>query len=186
MEEKNKIDCPLECGARIIYFTKHLKKCRNKNKLGTEFKICPYNSSHIIKANIYQIHIINCKDKPNNESEDDSLDNELDNKCDDSIDDDLDNKCNDSFNDDLTEKCNDNDNNENKENINNNNIPNQENNNFSFNIKSNNKTKKIKKYKNYLYEKEEDIDSDTSSFFNQVYTNIDLSILKKYIEINNN
>ena len=43
MEEKNKIDCPLECGARIIYFTKHLKKCRNKNLLGTEFKICPYN-----------------------------------------------------------------------------------------------------------------------------------------------
>ena len=60
--------------------------------LGTEFKICPYNSLHILKANLYQIHIINCKDKPNDENEDDSLDNELDNKCDDSIDDDLDNK----------------------------------------------------------------------------------------------
>ena len=186
MEEKNKIDCPLECGARIIYFTKHLKKCRNKNKLGTEFKICPYNSSHIIKANIYQIHIINCKDKPNNESEDDSLENDLDKKCDDSIDDDLDKKSNESLNDDLIEKYNDNDKNDNKENINNNNASNQENNNFSFNIKSNNKTKKIKKYKNYLYEKEEDIDEDTLSFFNQVYTNLDLSILKKHIEINNN
>ena len=64
MDEINKIDCPLECGARIIYFTKHLKKCRNKNLLGTEFKICPYNSLHIIKANIYTIPAI--ANTPNN------------------------------------------------------------------------------------------------------------------------
>ena len=184
MDEINKIDCPLECGARILYFTKHLKKCRNKNKLGKEFKLCPYNSTHIIKANIYQIHIINCKDKPNSESDNDSIDDELEKKCDDSIDDDLEKKCNDSLNDDL--KSNDNDIIDNKENINYNNIPNYEKNNLAFNIKFNIKPpKKNKKHKSYLYEKEEEIDSDTLSFFNQVYTNIDMTILKKYIEIPN-
>ena len=62
--------CPLECGARIKNFYKHIVKCRKKNKLNVEYFICPYNINHILNVKVFAIHKENCEDKPNPNSED--------------------------------------------------------------------------------------------------------------------
>ena len=62
--------CPLECGARIKNFYKHIVKCRKKNKLNVEYFICPYNINHILNVKEFAIHKENCEDKPNPNSED--------------------------------------------------------------------------------------------------------------------
>ena len=78
MSENDLIFCPLECGARIKGLSKHLSKCMNKKLLGKEYKICEYNSYHIIKNNLYDFHLISCPSRKkfeecDNDSDDDDL-----------------------------------------------------------------------------------------------------------------
>ena len=95
--------CPLECGVRIKHLTRHLPKCINSKLLGVKYIKCEYNSMHIIKNELYQIHLLSCDSKKKyHEDQSDSDDD----------DDDLANK----FTEDLDEK----DENKNKENENNN------------------------------------------------------------------
>ena len=78
MSENDLIFCPLECGARIKGLSKHLSKCMNKKLLGKEYKICEYNSYHIIKNNLYDFHLISCPSKKKfEESDNDSDDDDL-------------------------------------------------------------------------------------------------------------
>ena len=78
----NLIFCPLECGARIKSFYKHIKKCRKKNILYVEYFVCPYNANHIIHSKVFQIHKENCEDKKkfDSDDDDDSDDEEIINK----------------------------------------------------------------------------------------------------------
>lgn len=54
------IFCPLECGARIKDLIKHITRCRRKNELMVKYLICPNNSSHIVKKEDYDCHLIVC------------------------------------------------------------------------------------------------------------------------------
>ena len=63
MNEEKIFFCPLECGARIKSLSKHLTKCQNKKLLGVKYKTCKYNSSHIIKNELYELHLISCESK---------------------------------------------------------------------------------------------------------------------------
>ena len=76
MSDKILIFCPLECGARIKNLGKHILKCKNYNLLGVKFKKCEYNDAHIIKNELYQIHLLSCKSKKKYEEEENYSDDE--------------------------------------------------------------------------------------------------------------
>ena len=152
--------CPLECGVRIKNLTRHLSKCINFKLLGVKYRQCEYNKMHIIKNELYQIHLLSCDSKKKYE-EDQS----------DSNDDDIAGK----FSEDSDQK----DENKNEQNENNNN--NKENNdlenkNENDNEKENenddnnpNKRKRRYRHERALFKNEEEIDQESLDFFNKVY-----------------
>ena len=146
MNEKYLFDCPLECGARIKNLPKHIKKCKNQKLLGTKYKICEYNSSHIIKTELYNLHLLSCKPKILDEDDDDE----------------------DSFDDNFKKKFAEdkNINNINKEIENNKNK--DEENEKKLNVVINRKKKRYK-HENALFKNENEIDKECLEFFNKVY-----------------
>jgi len=151
----NLIFCPLECGVRIKNLTKHLPKCINFQLLGVKYKQCEYNSMHIIKNELYQIHLLSCNSKKKYE-EDQS----------DSNDDDLAGK----FSDDSDQK----DENKNKQSENNNNKETNDLENKNENENENddnnpNKRKRRYRHERALFKNEEEIDQESLDFFNKVY-----------------
>lgn len=153
MSEKNFMNCPLECGARIKTFGKHIKKCKNYILLGSKFILCEYNNAHIIKNELYPLHLLSCKSKK--KFEEDINDN--------SIDDNLSNK----FNDDSdNEKKEENTKEKNKE-------SNEIKNNIENKIE-NEETNIYRKKRRYRHEKalfkdESEIDQESLDFFKKVY-----------------
>ena len=142
--------CPLECGARIKSLSKHLIKCKNYKLLGVTYKRCDYNSSHIIKNEFYELHLISCDSKKKLE--------ELDNN---SNDDDLKDKLND---DSIERKINDNKNGfVNKENKENKYIKDEETNRY-FKRK-----KRRYEHEKALFKNESEIDKECLDFFKKVY-----------------
>ena len=141
--------CPLECGARIKSL-KHINKCKNGNLLGVKYKLCEYNPTHIIKNELYQIHLLSCNSKKKYEEDKkesfDDDDDDLSGKFSDASDDENENK--EIKKDEKNEKdTNENDNEEN-------------------NI---NKRKRRYKHERALYKDEQEIEKECLDFFNKVY-----------------
>ena len=154
--------CPLECGVRIKHLTRHLPKCINSKLFGVKYIKCEYNSMHIIKNELYQIHLLSCDSKKKYDEDQSDSDDD---------DDDLANK----FTEDLDEK----DENKNKENENNNkkeetndleNKNENENENENEND-DNNPYKRKRRYRHEraLFKNEKEIDQECLDFFNKVY-----------------
>ena len=146
MSEKDLFDCPLECGARIKNLEKHLKKCKNKKLLGTKYKICEYNSYHIIKNELYDLHLLSCKPKISSEDDDDE----------------------DSFDDNLKKKFDEDKSNSDIHNHIENNKNKDEENKKKINVVINRKKKRYK-HENALFKNESEIDKECLEFFNKVY-----------------
>ena len=150
-------DCPLECGVRIKKLAKHLSKCQNFKLLGVKYRQCEYNKMHIIKNELYELHLLSCNSKKKYE-EDQS----------DSNDDDIAGK----FSEDSDQKDEDknaqNKNSYNKEtnDLENNNEKENENENEDNNP---NKRKRRYRHERALFKNEEEIDQECLDFFNKVY-----------------
>ena len=149
MNQNHLIFCPLDCGARIKSLSKHLTKCKNYKLLGITYKKCEYNSSHIIKNEFYELHLISCESKKKFE--------EIEN---------------DSNNEDLKDKLNDDliglkkNNNKNEEKIEEHKIM------VEKDIKENtdiNRRKKRYNHEKALFKDEAEIDGECLVFFNKVY-----------------
>ena len=139
------IQCPLDCGARIKSLYKHLTKCQNKKLLGIKYKTCIYNTSHIIKNEFYELHLLSCESKKVDDDDEDSFDDNFKKK----------------FNDD------------NKNNINNGKENKDDKNKDEENEKKlnaiNNRKKKRYKHENALFKNENEITQECLDFFNKVY-----------------
>ena len=152
MSDKNLIFCPLECGARIQNLGKHIQKCKNYNLLGIKFKKCEYNSAHIIKNELYQIHLLSCKSRKKYEEDE-----------------------NDSIDDNLSAKFSNNSENENNEEIKEEKEPPKLENNIENEIKNeneeNNINRKRRRYRHEraLFKDENEIDKECLDFYNKVY-----------------
>ena len=153
MEEDNLFFCPLECGARIKSFGRHSKKCKNSKLLGVNYRLCEYNSTHIIKNELYETHLLSCQSKKKFDEE----------KIDSSDDDDLIGKFSDSEEEEeekekkeetKVEKNKDSPQRENK-------VENEDN-----NI---NKKKRRYRHERALFKDENEIDKESLDFFNKVY-----------------
>ena len=144
--------CPLECGARIKSL-KHINKCKNGNLLGVKYKLCEYNPTHIIKNELYQIHLLSCNSKKKyEEDKKESFDD----------DDDLSGKFSDASDDENEKKeIKKDEKNEKDTNENENDNDNEEN-----NI---NKRKRRYKHERALYKDEQEIEKECLDFFNKVY-----------------
>ena len=164
MAEESLFFCPLECGARIKNFSKHLIKCLNKKLLFVNYKVCEYNPMHIIKNELYELHLISCETKKKlEEQEEDSFDDDIKNKL-----------INDESFDEI-EKQNLNKNEEEKI------IGNDDNDNDNKNEKDKekdseenvthviNRKKKRYNHDNALFKDESEIDKECLLFFNKVY-----------------
>ena len=151
MSEIDFFFCPLECGARIKSL-KHISKCKNGKLLGVKYKLCEYNSAHIIKNELYQIHLLSCESKKKyEEDKSESLDD------DDLIDKLSESSDNENKEDKKIKNDKKDDNDEKKENEN----ENEENNVF--------RRKRRYKHEKALYKDEEEIDPECLDFFNKVY-----------------
>ena len=150
----NLIFCPLECGVRIKNLTKHLPKCINFQLLGVKYKQCEYNSMHIIKNELYQIHLLSCNSKKKyEEDQSDSTDDDLAGKFSDDSDQKDENKNEQSGNNTKNKESNDLENKNENENDDNN--P--------------NKRKRRYRHERALFKNEEEIDQESLDFFNKVY-----------------
>ena len=155
-EEEDLIFCPLDCGARIKNLGKHFKKCKNYNLLGIKYRLCEYNATHIIKNELYQIHLLSCKSKKKfQEDENESIDDDLDDKFSDS-----------SENEEKKEEKEKKKYEEKKEDSNiiinvDNKIDNEENNTY--------KKKRRYRHEKALFRDENEIDQESLDFFNKVY-----------------
>ena len=148
MSKEDFIQCPLDCGARIKSLYKHLTKCQNKKLLGIKYKTCIYNTSHIIKNEFYELHLLSCESKKVDEDDDEE----------------------DSFDDNFKKRFNDN---ININNINNG-IENKDNNNKDEENEKklnviNNRKKKRYRHENALFKNENEITQECLDFFNKVY-----------------
>ena len=153
MSETEFFFCPLECGARIKSL-KHISKCKNWNLLGVKYKLCEYNSTHIIKNELYQIHLLSCKSKKQfEEDKSESSDDDLRDKFSESSD----NENKEEKEDKEIKKDKKDKNDEKKENEN----ENEENNVF--------RRKRRYKHEKALYKDEQEIDPECLDFFNKVY-----------------
>ena len=152
--------CPLECGVRIKHLTRHLPKCINSKLLGVKYIKCEYNSMHIIKNELYQIHLLSCDSKKKYDEDQSDSDDD---------DDDLANK--------FTEDSNEKDENKNKENENNNkkeetnDLENKNENENENENDDNNPYKRKRRYRHEraLFKNEKEIDQECLDFFNKVY-----------------
>lgn len=156
MSERDLFFCPLECGARIKSL-KHINKCKNYNLLGVKYRLCEYNAAHIIKNELYQIHLLSCSSKKKfEEDKNDSFDD----------DDDLNDKFSASSDE---EKKDEEDKKKEKEDLKSNQIENkiEEKNENEDNII----IKKRWRYRHEraLYKDEQEIDQECLDFFNKVY-----------------
>ena len=155
MSERDLFFCPLECGARIKSL-KHINKCKNYNLLGVKYRLCEYNAAHIIKNELYQIHLLSCSSKKKFEED----------KNDSFSDDDLNDKFSASSDE---EKKDEEDKKKEKEDLKSNQIENkieEKNENEDNNI-----IKKRWRYRHEraLYKDEQEIDQECLDFFNKVY-----------------
>ena len=150
-------DCPLECGVRIKKLARHLSKCQNFKLLGVKYRQCEYNKMHIIKNELYELHLLSCNSKKKYE-EDQS----------DSNDDDIAGKFSDDSNQKDEDKNTQNKNSYNKEtnDLENNNEKENENENEDNNP---NKRKRRYRHERALFKNEEEIDQECLDFFNKVY-----------------
>ena len=150
-------DCPLECGVRIKKLAKHLSKCQNFKLLGVKYRQCEYNKMHIIKNELYELHLLSCNSKKKYE-EDQS----------DSNDDDIAGKFSDDSDQKDEDKNTQNKNSYNKEtnDLENNNENEKENENEDNNP---NKRKRRYRHERALFKNEEEIDQECLDFFNKVY-----------------
>ena len=152
--------CPLECGVRIKHLARHLPKCINSKLLGVKYIKCEYNSMHIIKNELYQIHLLSCDSKKKYDEDQSDSDDD---------DDDLANK--------FTEDSNEKDENKNKENENNNkkeetnDLENKNENENENENDDNNPYKRKRRYRHEraLFKNEKEIDQECLDFFNKVY-----------------
>ena len=155
MSERDLFFCPLECGARIKSL-KHINKCKNYNLLGVKYRLCEYNATHIIKNELYQIHLLSCSSKKKFE-EDKNV----------SFDDNLSDKFSASSDEEKKEEE------EKKEKEDKNKKPNQTENNIEEKNENedNNIIKKRWRYRHEraLYKDEQEIDQECLDFFNKVY-----------------
>jgi hypothetical protein len=150
-------DCPLECGVRIKKLARHLSKCQNFKLLGVKYRQCEYNKMHIIKNELYELHLLSCNSKKKYE-EDQS----------DSNDDDIAGKFSDDSDHKDEDKNTQNKNSYNKEtnDLENNNENEKENENEDNNP---NKRKRRYRHERALFKNEEEIDQECLDFFNKVY-----------------
>ena len=155
MSERDLFFCPLECGARIKSL-KHINKCKNYNLLGVKYRLCEYNATHIIKNELYQIHLLSCSSKKKFE-EDKNV----------SFDDNLSDKFSASSDEEKKEEE------EKKEKEDKNKKPNKTENNIEEKNENedNNIIKKRWRYRHEraLYKDEQEIDQECLDFFNKVY-----------------
>ena len=152
----NLIFCPLECGVRIKNLTKHLPKCINFKLLGVKYKQCEYNSMHIIKNELYQIHLLSCNSKKKyEEDKSDKNDDDLAGKFSDDSDQKDENKNEQNGNNNKNKEFNDLENKNENENENDDNNP--------------NKRKRRYRHERALFKNEEEIDQESLDFFNKVY-----------------
>jgi hypothetical protein len=151
----DKIDCPLECGVRIKKLARHLSKCQNFKLLGVKYRQCEYNKMHIIKNELYELHLLSCNSKKKYE-EDQS----------DSNDDDIAGK----FSDDSDQKDEDkNTQNKNSSNKESNDLENKNENENENDDNNPNKRKRRYRHERALFKNEEEIDQECLDFFNKVY-----------------
>ena len=146
MTEENLLSCPLDCGARIKSLHKHLAKCQNKKLLGVKYKLCKYNPSHIIKNELYELHLISCESKKIDEDDDSDED---------------------SIGEYLKKKLND-ENVQNNINNGNENIENKEKE-EEKKLNSINKRKRRYNHENALFKNESEIDKECLDFYYKVY-----------------
>ena len=148
-------NCPLECGVRIKKLTSHLSKCQNFKLLGVKYRQCKYNKMHIIKNELYELHLLSCNSKKKYE-EDQS----------DSNDDDIAGK----FSDDSDQKDEDkNTQNKNSSNKESNDLENKNENENENDDNNPNKRKRRYRHERALFKNEEEIDQECLDFFNKVY-----------------
>ena len=155
MSERDLFFCPLECGARIKSL-KHINKCKNYNLLGVKYRLCEYNATHIIKNELYQIHLLSCSSKKKFEEDKNE-----------SFDDNLSDKFSASSDEEKKEEE------EKKEKEDKNKKPNKTENNIEEKNENedNNIIKKRWRYRHEraLYKDEQEIDQECLDFFNKVY-----------------
>lgn len=157
MSERDLFFCPLECGARIKSL-KHINKCKNYNLLGVKYRLCEYNATHIIKNELYQIHLLSCSSKKKfEEDKNESFDDNLSDK----------------FSASSDEEKKEEEEEEKKEKEDKNKKPNQTENNIEEKNENedNNIIKKRWRYRHEraLYKDEQEIDQECLDFFNKVY-----------------
>ena len=151
----DKIDCPLECGVRIKMLARHLSKCQNFKLLGVKYRQCEYNKMHIIKNELYELHLLSCNSKKKYE-EDQS----------DSNDDDIAGK----FSEDSDQKDEDkNAQNKNSNNKESNDLENKNENKNENEDNNPNRRKRRYRHERALFKNEEEIDQECLDFFNKVY-----------------
>ena len=154
--------CPLECGVRIKHLTRHLPKCINSKLLGVKYIKCEYNSMHIIKNELYQIHLLSCDSKKKydeDQSDSDDDDDDLANKFTEDSDKKDENKNKENENNNKKEETNDLENKNENENENEN--ENDDNNPY--------KRKRRYRHERALFKNEKEIDQECLDFFNKVY-----------------
>jgi hypothetical protein len=154
--------CPLECGVRIKNLTRHLSKCINFKLLGVKYRQCEYNKMHIIKNELYQIHLLSCDSKKKydeDQSDSDDDDDDLANKFTEDSDKKDENKNKENENNNKKEETNDLENKNENENENEN--ENDDNNPY--------KRKRRYRHERALFKNEKEIDQECLDFFNKVY-----------------
>ena len=155
MSERDLFFCPLECGARIKSL-KHINKCKNYNLLGVKYRLCEYNATHIIKNELYQIHLLSCSSKKKfEEDKNESFDDNLSDKFSASSDEEKKEEEEKTEKEDKNKKPNKTENNIEEKNEN----------------EDNNIIKKRWRYRHEraLYKDEQEIDQECLDFFNKVY-----------------
>ena len=155
MSERDLFFCPLECGARIKSL-KHINKCKNYNLLGVKYRLCEYNATHIIKNELYQIHLLSCSSKKKfEEDKNESFDDNLSDKFSPSSDEEKKEEEEKTEKEDKNKKPNKTENNIEEKNEN----------------EDNNIIKKRWRYRHEraLYKDEQEIDQECLDFFNKVY-----------------
>ena len=159
--------CPLECGVRIKHLTKHLLKCQNYKLLGVKYIKCEYNSMHIIKNELYGIHLLSCESKK--KYEEDQNDSDDDDDIAGKFTEDSDQK--DEDKNEQNEKINKKEETKDLENKNENKDENKDENKNENENDDNNPYKRKRRYRHEkaLFKNEEEIDQECLDFFNKLY-----------------
>ena len=160
--------CPLECGVRIKHLTKHLLKCQNYKLLGVKYIKCEYNSMHIIKNELYGIHLLSCESKKKYEEDQNDSDDDDDDIAG-KFTEDSDQK--DEDKNEQNEKINKKEETKDLENKNENKDENKDENKNENENDDNNPYKRKRRYRHEkaLFKNEEEIDQECLDFFNKLY-----------------